>query len=37
MTDYGVEPPAPSILGLSPIKTGDDLKLSFEWLTAPKP
>lgn len=36
MTDYGVEPPAPSILGLSPIKTGDDLKLSFEWLTAPK-
>ena len=36
MTDYGVEPPAPSILGLSPIKTGDDLKISFEWLTAPK-
>jgi hypothetical protein len=36
MTDYGVKPPAPSILGLSPIKTGDDVKVSFEWLIAPQ-
>lgn len=36
MTDYGVEPPAPSILGLSPIKTGDEVKLTFVWVTAPK-
>ena len=32
MTDFGIKPPAPEIaLGL--IKTGDDVKLSFEWLT----
>lgn len=36
MTDYGVKPPAPSFLGMSPIKTGDEVKLSFEWVTAPK-
>ena len=31
MTDYKVEPPAPKIaLGL--IKTGDDVKLIFEWM-----
>jgi polyisoprenoid-binding protein YceI len=36
MTDYGVEPPAPSILGMSPIKTGNEIKLTFEWVTAPK-
>jgi hypothetical protein len=39
MTDFGIEPPAPKIaLGL--IKTGDEVKLSFEWnlveKTAPK-
>ena len=35
MTDFGIKPPAPSIaLGL--IKTGDDVKVSFEWLTAKK-
>jgi len=32
MTDYGVTPPAPDI-GLGLIKTGDDLKLKFEWVT----
>jgi len=31
MTDFGVKPPAPQIaLGL--IKTGDDVKITFEWL-----
>lgn len=33
MTNYGVEPPAPTIaLGL--LKTGDEVKITFEWLTA---
>jgi hypothetical protein len=33
MTDFKVEPPAPKIaLGL--IKTGDDVKLIFEWMLA---
>ena len=36
MTDFGVQPPAPSILGMAVIKTGDDIKISFEWLTARK-
>lgn len=36
MTDFGIKPPAPEILGLSVIKTGDDVKLSFEWVTEPK-
>lgn len=35
MTSYGIQPPAPKIaLGL--ISTGDDVKLTFEWLTAKK-
>jgi len=33
MTDFGIKPPAPSI-GLGLIKTGDDVKLSFEWTVA---
>jgi hypothetical protein len=34
MTDFKIEPPAPKIaLGL--IKTGDDVKLIFEWILAP--
>lgn len=33
MTDFGVEPPAPTI-GLGAIKTGDEVKLSFEWVVA---
>lgn len=33
MTDFGIQPPAPSVaLGL--IKTGDEVKINFEWLTA---
>lgn len=36
MTDFGIKPPAPEILGLSVIKTGDDVKLNFEWVTEPK-
>ena len=36
ITSFGVKPPAPSIAGVSLIKTGDDIKVSFEWLTAPK-
>jgi polyisoprenoid-binding protein YceI len=35
MTDFGVKPPNPSI-GLGLIKTGDDIKVTIEWLTAPK-
>jgi len=36
MTDYGVKPPAPTILGVPTIKTGDDITITFEWLSAPK-
>ena len=35
MTDFGISPPAPDI-GLGLIKTGDDVQLTFEWVTAPK-
>jgi polyisoprenoid-binding protein YceI len=35
MTDFGISPPAPDI-GLGLIKTGDDVKLIFEWVTEPK-
>ncbi len=31
MTDYGIQPPAPKI-ALGMIKTGDDVKLVFDWL-----
>jgi polyisoprenoid-binding protein YceI len=34
MTDFGIKPPAPS-LGLGFIKTGDDVKISIEWITGP--
>ena len=30
MTDFGIKPPAPTV-GLGFIKTGDDVKISFEW------
>jgi len=33
MTDFGIKPPAPEILGMSVIKTDDNVKLTFEWLT----
>jgi polyisoprenoid-binding protein YceI len=36
MTDYKVPPPAPSLLGLSPIKTGDEVTLTWVWSTAEK-
>jgi hypothetical protein len=36
MTDFGVVPPAPKILGMSIIKTGDEIKISFEWMTVQK-
>ncbi|MBI2926753.1 MAG: YceI family protein [Verrucomicrobia bacterium] len=35
MTDYGIKPPAPS-LALGLIKTGDEIKVSFEWMLALK-
>lgn len=35
MTDFGVKPPAPNI-GLGLLKTGDDVKVTFEWITAKK-
>jgi len=33
MTDFGLKPPAPSI-GLGLIKTGDEVKINFTWVTA---
>jgi polyisoprenoid-binding protein YceI len=30
MTDFGIKPPAPTV-GLGFIKTGDDVKIGFEW------
>jgi polyisoprenoid-binding protein YceI len=35
MTDFGISPPAPDV-GLGLIKTGDDVQLSFEWVTEQK-
>jgi hypothetical protein len=34
MTDFGITPPSPSVGGMS-IKTGDDVKLRFEWWIKP--
>jgi polyisoprenoid-binding protein YceI len=34
MTQFGIDPPAPKIGG-GMIKTGDEVKISFEWMTAP--
>lgn len=36
MTDFNVKPPAPTIMGMSMIKTGDEIKVNFEFLAAPK-
>jgi polyisoprenoid-binding protein YceI len=33
MTDFGIKPPALTVLGIG-IKTGDDVKLTFEWTAA---
>jgi polyisoprenoid-binding protein YceI len=35
MTDFGIKPPAPS-LALGLIKTADDVKITFDWITARK-
>ncbi|HWI56613.1 MAG TPA: YceI family protein, partial [Bacillota bacterium] len=35
MTSFGIDPPAPKWLA-SLIKTGDDVKIIFEWIVAPK-
>jgi hypothetical protein len=32
MTSYGIVPPAPSILGVAPFKTDDNVAVSFEWV-----
>ena len=34
MTDHGIKPPAPQILGMPTISTGDEVKIAFEWVTA---
>jgi len=36
MTDFGVQPPKITIPILGSITTGDEIKISIEWLTAPK-
>jgi polyisoprenoid-binding protein YceI len=35
MSDFGMKPPAPAI-GLGLIKTADEVKVTFEWMTAKK-
>ena len=35
MTDFGMKPPAPA-LGLGLIKTADEVKVTFDWITARK-
>jgi polyisoprenoid-binding protein YceI len=35
MTDFKIQPPAPT-MALGAIKTGDEVKISFQWLLAPK-
>ena len=35
MTDFGIKPPAPAV-GLGLIKTADEVKITFEWLTTRK-
>jgi polyisoprenoid-binding protein YceI len=34
MSDFGIQPPAPKV-ALGMIKTGDDVKVTFEWQTKP--
>jgi polyisoprenoid-binding protein YceI len=36
MTDFGIKPPAPTV-GLGFIKTDDDVKITFQWLTEQAP
>ena len=35
MTDFGIKPPAPAV-GLGLIKTADEVKVTFEWVTVKK-
>jgi polyisoprenoid-binding protein YceI len=35
MTDHGIKPPSPPLVG-GLIKTGDEVKITFEWLTTKK-
>lgn len=35
MTDHDIKPPAPAV-GLGLIKTGDEVKITFDWVTAKK-
>jgi polyisoprenoid-binding protein YceI len=35
MTDFGIKPPAPA-MALGAIKTGDDVTITFEWITTQK-
>lgn len=35
MTDFGIKPPAPAV-GLGLIKTADEIKITFDWMTAKK-
>jgi polyisoprenoid-binding protein YceI len=36
MTDFTIKPPAPTILGMPTIRTGDEVTVKFEWVLAPK-
>ena len=36
MTDFDIKPPAPRILGMPTIKTGDDIRITVEWLVVQK-
>jgi hypothetical protein len=36
MTTFNVQPPAPTIAGMPTIKTGDDITIVFEWISARK-
>jgi len=35
MTDHGIKPPSPPLIG-GLIKTGDEVKITFEWVTTKK-
>jgi hypothetical protein len=36
MTDFKVQPPAPSIAGLGVMKCGDEVTILFDWTLAPR-
>lgn len=35
MTDFKIKPPAPSLLGMAPIKTDDNVTIKIEWILGP--